>query len=77
MSVRFVYPLARQAEVDSMLKDMKERGVIEESVSVSSSPFVILRNIFESVSRAKHAGKNGCFPLLRMEDTMNTHAWAK
>jgi hypothetical protein len=54
MSVRVVYPLAKQAEVDStpMLKALKEGGAIEESDSVSSSPFVILRKNFGSVSRA-------------------------
>jgi hypothetical protein len=65
MPARFVYPLARQAEVNSTLKDMKEPRVIEESDSVSSSPFVVLRKIFGYVSTAKRRWKERLLPATK------------
>jgi len=75
-------PLAKQAEVTALLGDMKGKGVTEESDSPWSSPVVLVRKdgslrfcvgyrILNEVTR------NDCFPLPRIDDTLDTLAGAK
>jgi hypothetical protein len=74
--------LAKQAEVNEMLEDMKSKGVIEESDS-QSSPVVLVRkkdgNLRFCVDyrRLNDVTKKECFPLPRIDDTLDTLAGAK
>jgi hypothetical protein len=75
-------PLAKQAQVNGMLEDMKRKGVIEESDSPWSSPVVLVRkkdgNLrFCVYYRRLNVTKKDCFPLPRIDDTLDTPAGAK
>jgi hypothetical protein len=76
-------PLAKQAEVNDMLEDMKERGVIEESDSPWSSPVVLVRKkngdlrFCVDYGKLNAVTKKDCFPLPRIDDTLDTLAGAK
>jgi hypothetical protein len=65
-----------------MLEDMKSKGVIEESDSPWSSPVVLVRkkdgNLLFCVDyRRLNVTKKDCFPLPRIDDTLDTLAGAK
>jgi hypothetical protein len=76
-------PLAKQAEVDNMLDDMKRKGVIEESEGPWSSPFVIVRKKNGDIRfcvdyrKLNDVTKKDCFPLPRIDDTFYTLAGAQ
>jgi hypothetical protein len=62
-------PLAKQAEVNDMLENMKRKGVIEESDSPWSSPVVLVRkkdgnlHYCGDYRRLNDVTKRDCFPL--------------
>jgi hypothetical protein len=76
-------PLAKQAEVDNMLDDMKRKGVIEESEGPWSSPVVLVRKkngdmrFCVDYRKLNDVTKKDCFPLPRIDDTLDTLAGAK
>jgi hypothetical protein len=76
-------PLAKQAEVNVMLEDMKKKGVIEESDSPWSSPAVLVRKKDENFRfcidyrKLNDVTKKDCFPLPSIEDTLDTLDGAK
>jgi len=76
-------PLAKHAEVTALLEDMKSKGVIEESDSPWSSPVVLVRKKDGSLRfcvdyrRLNGVTKKDCFPLPRIDDTLDTLAGAK
>jgi hypothetical protein len=75
-------PLAKQAEVKEMLDDMRYPGVIEESDSPWSFPVVLVRKNGElrfcvDYRKLNDVTKKYCFPLPRMDDTLDTLAGAK
>jgi len=76
-------PLAKQAEVNILLEDMKSKGVIEELDSPWSSPVVLVRKkdgslrFCEEYRRLNEVTKKDCFPLLRIDDTLDTLAGAR
>jgi hypothetical protein len=76
-------PLAKQADVSEMLDDMQRRGVIEESDSPWSSPVVLVRKKNEELRfcveyrKLKYVTKKDCFPLPRIDDTLDTLEGAK
>jgi hypothetical protein len=55
---------------------MQRRGVIEESDSPWSSPVVLLRKKNGEL-RLNDVTKKDCFPLPRIDDTLDTLAGAK
>jgi hypothetical protein len=74
-------PLAKQAEVNNMLEDMKSRGVIEESDNPWSSSVVLVRkkdgNLRFCVDyRRLNDVTKDCFPLPRIDDTVYV-GWGK
>jgi hypothetical protein len=75
-------PLAKQAEVDNMLDDMKRKGVIEESVGPWSSPVVLVRKkkgelrFCVDYRKLNDVTKKDCFRLPWIEDTLDTLAGA-
>jgi hypothetical protein len=66
-----------------MLRDMRQRGVIEESDSPWSSPVVLVRKkngdfrFCVDYRKLNDVTMKDCFPLPRMDDTMDTLAGAK
>ena len=76
-------PLAKQAEVNILLDDMKSKGVTEELDSPWSSPVVLIRKKDGSIRfcvdyrRLNDVTKKDCFPLPRTEDTLDTLAGAR
>jgi hypothetical protein len=76
-------PLAEQAEVKEMLDKMQRNGVIEESESPWSSPVVLVRKkngelrFCVDYRKLNDVTKKDCFPLPRIDDTLNTLAGAK
>jgi hypothetical protein len=76
-------PLAKQTEVNDMLEDMTSKGVIEESDSPWSTPVVLDRKKDGSLRfcvdyrRLNDVTKKDCFPLPRIDDTLDTLAGAK
>jgi hypothetical protein len=66
-----------------MLEDMKKRGVIEESDSPWASPVLLVRKkngdlqFCVEYKRLNDVTKRDCFPLPRIDDTLNTLAAAK
>jgi hypothetical protein len=76
-------PLAKQAEVDNMLDDMKRKEVIEESEGPWSSPVVLVRkkdgDFRFCVYHRKliYLTKKDCFPVPSIDDTLDTLAGAK
>jgi len=76
-------PLAKQTQVNGMLEDMKDKGLIEESDSPWSSPVVLVRkkdgNLHFCVvyRRLNDITKRDCFPQPRVVDTLDTLAGAK
>jgi predicted ArsR family transcriptional regulator len=76
-------PLAKQAEVSEMLEDMPRRGIIEESESPWSSPVVLVRKkdgelrLGVDYRKLNDVTKKDCFPLPRIDDTLDTLAGAK
>jgi hypothetical protein len=75
--------LAKQAEISEMLNDMQRRGVIEESDSPWSSPVVLVRKKNGEIRfcvdyrKLNNVTKKDCFPLPRIDDTLDTPAGAK
>jgi hypothetical protein len=75
-------PLAKQAEVSEMLDDMQRREVIEESDSPWSSPDVLVRKkngelrFCVDYRKLNDVTKKDCFPLPRIDDTLDTLAGA-
>jgi hypothetical protein len=75
--------VAKQAKVNGMLEDMKKRGYIEEMSSPWSSPVVLVRKknldllISVDYRRLNDVTKKGCFPLPRIDDTLDTLAGGK
>jgi hypothetical protein len=74
--------LAKQTEVSEMLDDMQRRRVIEESDSPWSFPVVLVRKMngelrFYADYRKLNVTKKDCFPLTRIDDTLDTLAGAK
>jgi hypothetical protein len=75
-------PLAKQAGVNSVLDDVEERGVIEESDSPWSPPVVLVPGRTDlrfcvDLRGLNDVSKKDCFPLPRMDDTLNTLEGAK
>jgi hypothetical protein len=76
-------PIAKQAEVREMLDDMQRRGVIEELDSPWSSPVVLVRKMNGELRfcvdyrKLNDVTKKDCFPLPRIDDTLDTLAGAK
>jgi hypothetical protein len=76
-------PLAKQAEVKEMLDDMQRHGVIEESDSPGPSHVVLVRKKNEELHfcvdyrKLNDVTKKDCFPLPRIDDTLDTLAGAK
>jgi hypothetical protein len=69
-------PLAKQAEVTKMLKDMKEQGVIEESESPWSSPVILTwkknrDHLCKHYRSLNDITKKNCFLLSRINDTLD------
>jgi hypothetical protein len=75
--------LAKQTEVKEMLDKMQRHGVIEESESPWSSPVVLVRKkngelrFCVDYRKLNDVTKKGCFPLHRIDDTLDTLAGAK
>jgi hypothetical protein len=74
--------VAKQAEVKEMLDNMQRHGVIEESESPWSSPVVLVRKNGElrfcvDYRKLNDVTKKDCFPLPRIDDTLDTLAGAK
>jgi hypothetical protein len=78
-----IFPLAKQAEVNDVLDDMKEKGVIEESYGPWSSPVVLVRkhngDLRFCVGHRKlnNVTKKDCFPLARIDYAFDTPTRAK
>ena len=76
-------PLAKQSQINDLLEDMKRQGVIEESDSPWSSPVVLVRKKDGSLRfcvdyrRLNDVTKKDCFPLPRIDDTLDTLAGAQ
>jgi hypothetical protein len=76
-------PLAKQAEVDNMLDDMKRKGVIEESEGPWSPPGVLVRKkngdlpFCVDYRKLNDVTKKTVFPLPIIDDTFDTLAGAK
>jgi hypothetical protein len=75
--------LAKQAEVNKMLKDMEEQTVIEELDSPWFPPTVLVwkknRDLpfFLDYRKMNDATKKDCFPLPRIDNTLDTLAETK
>jgi hypothetical protein len=75
-------PLAKQTKVNGMLEDMRKRGVMEESESPWSSPVVLLRKKNGDIRfcvdyrKLNDITRKDCFPLPRIDDTLDTLAGA-
>ena len=71
-------PLAKQAEVDRMVEEMKEQGVIEPSHSPWSSPIVLVKKKDGSTRfcvdyrRVNDVTEKDSYPLPRIDDTLDT-----
>jgi hypothetical protein len=76
-------PLAKQAEAREMLDDMQRHGIIEESDSPWSSPVVLVRKkngelrFCVDYRKLNDVTKKDCFPLHRIDETLDTLAGAK
>ena len=76
-------PSAKQAEVNILLEDTKSKGVIEKSDSLWSSPVVLVQKKDGSLrfcvdyQRLNDITKKDCFPLPRIDDTLDTLAGAR
>ena len=76
-------PLAKQALVNDLLENMKNKGVIEESGSPWSSPVVFVGKkdgrlrFCVNYRRLIYVTKKDCFPLPRIDDTLDTLAGAQ
>jgi hypothetical protein len=75
-------PLAKRAEVSEMLEDMQRRGILEESDSSWSFPIVLVRKdgklrFCVDYRKLNDVTKKDCFPLPRIDDTLDTLAGAK
>ena len=76
-------PLAKHALVNDLLEDMKNKGLIEESDSPWSSPVVLVGKKDGSLRfcvdyrRLNDVTKKDCFPLPRIDDTLDTLAGAQ
>jgi hypothetical protein len=66
-----------------VLEDMRQRGVIEESESPWSSPVVLIRKKIGDLRfcvdyrKLNDVTRKDCFPLPRIDDTLDTLAGAK
>lgn len=75
-------PLAKQADVGEMLKDMQCCGVIKESDSPWSISDILIwkknRDLHFCVDYRKinHVTRKDCFPLAQIDDSLNTLAGA-
>jgi len=75
--------LVKQAVVNDMLDDMKSKGVIEEPDSPWSLPVVLVRKkdgslrFYVDYRRQNDITKKNCFPLPRIDDTLDTLAGAQ
>jgi hypothetical protein len=75
--------LAKQAEVNEILKNMEERGVIEESDSPWSLPIMLDQNKNGNLRfcmrhrKLNDVTKKECFPPLRINDTLDLLARGK
>jgi hypothetical protein len=75
-------PLAKQAEVNEMLQDMEGRGVIEETDNPWSLPAVPVRQkdgdlrLCVKCRKLNDVTEEDCFPLPRINDTLDTLAEA-
>jgi hypothetical protein len=69
--------------MNDMLDDMKVKGVTEESEGPWSSPVVLIRKkngdlrFCVDYRKLNDVTKKVCFPLLRIDDTLDTFAGAK
>jgi hypothetical protein len=76
-------PLAKPAEASDVLEDMRQCGVIEESKSPWSSPVVLVRKkngdlrFCVDYRKPNDVTRKDCFPLHRIDDTLDTLAGAK
>jgi hypothetical protein len=76
-------PPAKQTELSKMLNDMQRREVIEESDSPWSSPAVLVRKkngelrFCVDCRKLNDVTKKDCFPLPRIDDTLDTLAGFK
>jgi hypothetical protein len=76
-------PLAKRAEATEMLEDMRWRGVTEESDSPWSSPVVLVQkkngdlHFCVNYRKLNDVTRKDCFPLPRIDDTLDTLAGAK
>jgi hypothetical protein len=76
-------PLAKQAEVSEMLNNMQRRRIIEESDGPWSSPVVLVRKrngelrFCVDYRKLNDVTKEDCFPLPRIDDTLDTLAGVK
>jgi hypothetical protein len=66
-----------------MLGNMQHRGVIEKSESPWWSPVILVRKkngellVYVGYRKLNDVTKNDCFPLLRVNDTLDTLAGSK
>lgn len=76
-------PLAKQGEVDRMLEDMKNQGVIQCSESPWASPIVLVKKKDGSTRfcvdyrKLNEVTRKDSYPLPRIDDTLDTLAEAK
>ena len=76
-------PLAKQAEVRDLLTDMRSRGIIEESDSPWCSPVVLVKKkngelrFCVDYRKLNAMTRKDCFPLPRIDDTLDTLAGAQ
>jgi hypothetical protein len=73
-------PLTKQAEVSEKIEDMERSGVSEESDSLWSSHVVLVRKkngkfrFCVDYRKLIDVTEKDCFPLLRIDDTLDTLA---
>jgi hypothetical protein len=76
-------PLANQADVGAMLKNMQCHGVIKESESPWSFPIILVRkknrdlHFCVDYRKLNHVTRKDCFPLPHIDDSLDTLARAK